>query len=196
MAGGSTAKLRIKNERAKSLLRLFAPVVISGRTVSEVETVDIYLTLECFVERYVCLSGRNALHAEYSVEDGLHEVVVVDAVEFDHYVVRTGDEVAFDDFGNPFEFLDRLQLQQRVLNADTYEGADIETEFLGVDNKSAAEDYAGVFEFLYALVYCRAGDLAFACDLQERHSCVLYQEFEYFAVNAVYRGLSHFHLIL
>ena len=49
-----------------------------------VQAIDVYLTLERFVERHISLCARHALHVQNLVEDGAHKVFVINAVEFYH----------------------------------------------------------------------------------------------------------------
>ncbi len=121
------------------------------------------------------------------VEYRAHKVFVIQTIQLYHDVVCAGYVVALDDFGYLLQLAYGLRLQHRILNADRDEGADVESQRLGVDDKAAAEDYARAFELLDTLVYGRSRHAALARYLQKGRAGVLYQELQYLAVDLVDR---------
>ena len=71
----------------------------------------MWLTLEGLIERDICLGGRDARHTQNTVEDCLHKVVIINAVELQHRIVCTCDKVALHNLRNmlDFWFLDYTQ---------------------------------------------------------------------------------------
>ena len=51
------------------------------------QAIHMNLALERLVERHIGLRTRHSLHMQNLVEDGTHQMLVVDAVELDHQVV-------------------------------------------------------------------------------------------------------------
>ena len=83
-----------------------------------IQAIDVNLTLERFVERHISLRARNALNVVNLVEDCAHQVLVVDAVQLHHQVVRACDVVALHDFGNLLQLLNSILLASDIANAD------------------------------------------------------------------------------
>lgn len=120
-----------------------------------------------------------------SVDEDVHEVVVVAAEEFDEEGVVAGDEVAFDDFGDVLYFFDDGFVGVGVVEYDADEGADGVAEGVGFDDETGAFDDAGVLHFFDPLVDGGPGDAAFTGDFEERNACVADEVGEDFAVDVV-----------
>ena len=145
----------------------------------------MWFALEQLVERDVGLRACHTRDAQDIVEDGVHQMFVIHAVQLDHRCICSRDEVALDNLGYKFHLLRHRDTHHRILDTQIHKGTNIETEHLWVYNHSTAQDDSLILQLLDALMYRRTRDTASAGNLQVRHSRILDQKLQDFSVDSI-----------
>ena len=86
------------------------------------------------------------------VVEQVHQLLVVACVKFDQHGVRTGGEMALNDFGNGLKLFDNLLVHAAALKVEAYISAGRLAQAFGVGMESAARDDAFFHQMLYALM--------------------------------------------
>ena len=102
----------------------------------------------------------DAVNVLDSVGEEVHEVAVIAGINLDEHRVGTCCEVAFNDFGNIFQFAGDFAVKGAAFKFDPDESASVKPEFVGIDGISGAGDDVEVHELLDALVDSGSGDAA------------------------------------
>lgn len=129
------------------------------------------------------------------IEKDLHKVIIVKAIELCKDGKAAGDEMALYNLWNLLKICNYLRVFGGFREGDAYECADIESQGLGLYQKTGAGDYAVGLQPLDSLVNSSTGDAAFTGNLKEGHTCILYQEgqdFLVYFINVVFCHNLHF----
>ena len=138
------------------------------------------------VERDQRLGLSDARNILDGVDQDVHQVVLVEAIEFQQQGMLTGYKMTLDHFRNlPQRFYDfRIGIGLRQRDAD--EHADIEPQRFGLDEQAGAGDHTGVFHLLNPLMDSSSGYTALPGDLEEGHPCIFHEKGQDLLVDLVY----------
>ena len=113
---------------------------------------DRNLAVDALVERDESFGAGDAADALNFVVEQFHQVLVVASVHFDEHVVRTGAEVALNNFFDFLEFGYNAAIHRAAFEFHTHIGASSITKSLCINMLSRAGDYLHVTHALNALM--------------------------------------------
>ena len=145
----------------------------------------MYLALERLIERHIGLCARYTLNVQNLVEDGAHQMLVVDAVELHHQIVRTCDVVTLDNLRNLAELLYGILLASDIAHADTDKGAHVESQRFRCHHQAATLNHTHILQLLDSLVDSSSRNTTLAGNFEERRVGVLDQESKNLPIDCV-----------